>query len=149
MLVLAQDLSVAIDGVTLDPLPAGLDELARAVVISLFTWRRARPGDVLPDGGGDRQGWWGDTFAPVEGDRIGSRLWLLARSALTQETLNRARDYAAEALAWLIEDGVAARVEVTAERMGLSGLALTCRIWRDDGKEITLRFANAWSALNG
>ena len=72
-----QPLTVTIDGklVTL-----GLDSsepLVRAVIISLFTWRRARPDDDLP--GDLRMGWWGDTYAGTEGDRFGSRLWLLSR----------------------------------------------------------------------
>lgn len=143
----AQDLSVVVDGVTL-PLDFAGDELARAVMISLFTWRRARPDDRLPDGGASRQGWWGDSYAELPNDRIGSRLWLLARAALTQDTINRARDYAAEALAWLVDDKVATRVEVEAERAGLSGLALTCRIWRGAGRPVELRFSDVWKVMH-
>ncbi len=52
---------------------APLDPLTRAVVISLFTWRRAEPDDNadVP------MGWWGDTWPAVQNDRYGSRLWLL------------------------------------------------------------------------
>lgn len=39
------------------------DGLSRAVVISLFTWRRADTGDVYD--GSNKYGWWGDTY-PVE-----------------------------------------------------------------------------------
>ena len=54
---------------------APLDPLTRAVVISLFTWRRAEPDDNadVP------MGWWGDTWPAVQNDRYGSRLWLLYR----------------------------------------------------------------------
>ncbi|WP_200894101.1 phage GP46 family protein [Xanthomonas sp. MUS 060] len=51
--------------------------LVRAVLISLFTWRRANADDTLPDPRGFRMGWWGDTYPVVANDRIGSRLWLL------------------------------------------------------------------------
>jgi len=78
MLISSQPLSIVIDGETVELVQSGLDPLARAVIISLFTWRRANPDDVLP-AGDDRQGWFGDTFAEVRGDRIGSRLWLLSR----------------------------------------------------------------------
>ena len=60
---------------------APLDPLTRAVVISLFTWRRAEPDDNadVP------MGWWGDTWPAVQNDRYGSRLWLLQRSKLTNQ----------------------------------------------------------------
>ena len=51
-----------------------------AVLLSLLSDRRAESGD-LPAGATDRRGWWGDTLAAVDGDRIGSRLWLLGREA--------------------------------------------------------------------
>lgn len=49
-----------------------LDPLTRAVVISLFTHRRADPDDNadVP------MGWWGDTWPVVANDRYGSKLWL-------------------------------------------------------------------------
>lgn len=109
------------------------DGLQTAVVISLFTDRRADAAD-LPSGssGADQRGWWGDSFAEVEGDRIGSRLWLLAREKQTPATLLKARDYAKEALQWLIDDGIAREVLVQAEWVaGRNGvLALTVQIAR-------------------
>lgn len=92
------------------------DGLRTAVIISLFTDRRAEADDEIPDGGDDRRGWWADS--------LGSRLWLLARSKETPDTLARARTYAAESMQWLIDDGVATAVEVTAEwaRRGVLGL---------------------------
>lgn len=94
------------------------DGLQTAVVISLFTDRRAEASDLPADATGqDRRGWWGDSFAEVEGDRIGSRLWLLAREKQTQATLLKARDFAKEALQWLLDDGVARAVNVGTEWM--------------------------------
>lgn len=122
--------------------------LVRAVVISLFTWRRANADDVLPAPRGSRMGWWGDSFPPVPNDRIGSRLWLLARAKLTATVVQQAQDYAKEALEWLIDDGVAARIEVSAERLGLDGLALSCGLFAADGTARALiRFQNLWSLL--
>lgn len=141
-----QPLTIVVDGRTV---PLGLDSaepLVRAVVISLFTWRRANPDDELP--GDLRMGWWGDSFPSVPNDRIGSRLWLLSRAKLTAETVIRAREYAEEALRWLVEDGIAARVEVEAERQGIYTLALACRIYKSDGNVPTdIRFPDAWSFL--
>ena len=75
---------------------AGVDWLKSAVWMSLGTDRRAENDDVLPGGDGDKRGWWGDSFRQR---RIGSRLWLLERQKITADTLLRAEEYAAEALA--------------------------------------------------
>ena len=139
-----QPLTIVVDGRTTS---LGLDShepLVRAVIISLFTWRRANADDPLP--GDQRMGWWGDSFPAADNDRIGSRLWLLSRSKLTATTVAKAKEYAEEALAWLVADGVAARVEVEASRVGASGLGLACRIYRDDGKlSADVRFSDVWS----
>jgi phage gp46-like protein len=90
--------------------------LATAILISLFTDRRADDTDELPGDADDRRGWWGDSVAEVPGDQIGSKLWLLERSKITTDSVRLARQYGEEALAWLIADGVAAAVLVETER---------------------------------
>ncbi|EOM5101013.1 phage GP46 family protein [Escherichia coli] len=52
------------------------NSLLTAVIISLFTDRRALDSDEIPDGTRDRRGWWGDSFRERP---VGSRLWLLSR----------------------------------------------------------------------
>lgn len=78
-----------------------LDPLTRAVVISLFTHRRADPDDNadVP------MGWWGDTWPIVANDRYGSKLWLLQRSKLTNALVNTVRGYLREALQWMLDAG--------------------------------------------
>lgn len=141
-----QPLTIVIDSQTI---PLGLDSqepLIRAVMISLFTWRRANPDDDLP--GSEKQGWWGDSFPVEPNDRIGSRLWLLSRAKLLPETVARAKEYAEEALAWLVTDGIAARVVVESERRGIDTLALACRIYKSDGSTpLDIRFTDVWSFL--
>lgn len=137
--------------VTIDGQPAGdlsqADVLVRAVLISLFTWRRAKPDDITE---GEKMGWWGDGVEPpAVNDRIGSRLWLLRRAKLVPQTINAAREYAQEALAWLVEDGAAVRVDVTAERFGVDGLALQVVVYRTAGDKVALRFDNAWEKIRG
>ena len=90
------------------------DSLSRAVVISLFTWQRASQSDEVDND--QRMGWWGDTFAEEKGDKIGSKLWLLLRQKITEETLNRAQEYAYESLKWLIDDGICSDITVNVER---------------------------------
>lgn len=140
----SQDLSFTIDGVMVNTGMAQEDPLIRAVIVSLFTWRRANSDDVTE---GQKMGWWGDLTAEVANDRIGSRLWLLSREKMLPATLNRAREYAQEALAWMIEDGLASRIEVQAERFGTTGLALAATIYRDDGQVASLRFDNVWESI--
>lgn len=144
--MIGDESTLVIDGITTNASMTPNDLLARAVMISLFSWRRAQDGDV---GNGDKKyGWWGDNYADVVNDKIGSRLWLLARSKLTLETLSRAREYAIEALQWLLDDGVASDVSVTAERNGNERLDLWIVITRGDGSKLDLRFSDLWSNLN-
>lgn len=120
------------------------DGLQTAVLLSLFTDRRAEQGDQLPDGETDRRGWWADAVPVVDGDRHGSRLWLLARAKQTSATLERAERYAREALAWLLEDQVAERVDVLAEFARSGMLALTVTIYRPRADPVRYRFDQAW-----
>jgi phage gp46-like protein len=121
--------------------------LRSAVLVSLFTDRRANADDTLPDGGTDRRGFWGDIIAPdqlPEGSRrpLGSRLWLLAREKQTDETRHRAEAYAAEALQWLIDDGIAAAVTVRGEWVARGVLALAIAITRPGA--VPERYTELW-----
>lgn len=109
------------------------DGLRAAVLVSLFTDRRAEPDDTAS--GEDRRGWWADAWSEVDGDRIGSRLWLLARAKETATTLERARAYTAEALAWMIEDGIARAIEIEAEWAHRGMLGLRVAITLTDGSQ--------------
>lgn len=100
------------------------------MLLSLFTDRRV-PAEEPPAGEVDRRGWWGDTLA-ADGDRIGSRLWLLGRESRRPDIVRRAEEYAREALVWLLDDGVAVRVDVAAE--DASGVLLvTVDVYLPDG----------------
>lgn len=124
------------------------DGLETAVLMSLFLDREAAEGDVLPEGETDRRGWWGDAFPTVDGDKIGSRLWLLARSKRTPDVLARAEEYTREALAWLVEDRVASKVDVTTEFVGDGHeLGIAVEIYRPGKTDPTsFRFGSTWAA---
>ena len=94
------------------------DDLSTAVFISLFTWARAKPDDDIP-ADSQKFGWWGDKLAEDPNQRMGSRLWLLKRKKLTQETINLAVDYIKEALDWMVKDGVVGKIEVIPQRNGI------------------------------
>jgi len=124
--------------------------LETAVIISLFTDRRANEDDVLPDSNNlDRRGWWGDLTSDFENDQIGSRLWLLEREKTVPNVVIRAKQYAEEALRWLIDDGVAMKVEVETERQGVSGndiLAISGRIFKPGGDIYKFKYETQWAA---
>jgi len=126
-------------------------DLETAVYLSLFTWARAKDDDALPGDATDRKGWWGDLDGEaLHGTKvIGSRLWLLARALKTEATRQSAIAYAREALLWLVNDGVAARITVDAEWQGDDRLALIVAIYDRAGALIyDRRFAWAWTDLS-
>lgn len=134
---------MAIDG----PGLAVDDGLRTALLVSLFTDARSRDDDELPAGETRRRGWWGDLLA-VPGDGIGSRLWLLAREKQTEETRERAQDYAREACQWLIDDGVASQVDVSAEWLdGVGRLGLAVTVHRPGLDAVTHRFDDLWKSI--
>lgn len=105
------------------------DGLDTAIIISLATDLRAGDDDVLPDPNGTRRGFWADSVAPVvEGDAIGSKIWLLERGKRTAQTLIAFKAWAEASLAWMIEDGIADTVVVTPEAWGDSGIAYSVQV---------------------
>jgi len=116
--------------------------LETAVIISLFSDRRASDDDVLPPADTDKRGWWGDT----EMDKIGSRLWLLSREKQMPQVLAKANEYAREALKWMIDDNVASHVDVIVESHRFEMLAIQVNISRKNGKEMSYRYNYAWQA---
>ncbi|WP_414617220.1 phage GP46 family protein [Yersinia intermedia] len=121
------------------------DNLTRAVIISLFTWRRADPDDDSEQ----PMGWWGDSYPTIQNDRIGSRLYLLQRTTLTSKTVELARGYLEQALAWLKDDGVVSRITINVQRRGTEILTAEITLYRNDGNSQLITFDDLWSALNG
>jgi phage gp46-like protein len=123
------------------------DGLESAVLLSLFTDRRATVEQLRPgDDQSDLRGWWGDFSPPADGDRIGSLLWLLGREKQTRETLARARQYAQQALSWMIDDRVASQVTVTTEYGAPGVMHIGVAIDRPDGSRLTYRYDFEWAA---
>lgn len=120
--------------------------LNTAVLLSLFTWRRAEPYDTLPSGT-DPQGWWGDNVDLEESEtKLGSRLHLLIRATLNPETARRAEDYAYEALQPLVDQGAVARFVCTATIEQVKGhLVLAVDGYSQDGQKIySQKFERLW-----
>jgi phage gp46-like protein len=124
--------------------------LTTAVYISLFTDARADEDDAVVNDG-ELRGWWADLT--MVGDKIGSRLWLLDRAKTTPSTVAAAVEYAEEALQWMVDDGVVARIECAAERQKKDNntymLALRVTLYHADGKNTVLEFNDLWEAQFG
>lgn len=134
--------SITIDAEKLD---LSTDEgLQTAVIISLFTDRRAND-EELPAGVTSKRGWWGDSLSDIDGDAIGSKLWLIQREKELNSVAMRAEQYAREALQWLISTRIASQVDVTAELLGNGRLGLGVRIHRPS-KLVEYRFNYNWDA---
>ncbi|PMI33509.1 hypothetical protein BCT30_04890 [Enterovibrio norvegicus] len=118
------------------------DGLNSLVFMMLMTDARAKDSDALPAGTTDRRGWPGDSFAASP---WGSRLWLLAREKLTTTTLQRAEDYASEALVPLLK-GTAKRYRVTASRQGRERLRLDITITKPDNTVMRYGISLRWAA---
>jgi phage gp46-like protein len=129
------------------------------------------PFGLANHGSGDRGGWWGDWYAPTAIDTLrakgvltaviapgqlpspapadlnGCRWWLLQRAKATAENVALAKDYGAEALQWLVDDGVAASVTVTAKDDGKGRLVPHVEIARPKGDLVSFAFAALWDAM--
>ena len=115
-------------------------DLSTAVLISLFTDRQAAPGDRLPDTSGNQRGWWADP-------EMGSRMWLLSRAKQTDETAGLAYDYIAEALQWLVDDGIVARFDIVVSWVRRSVLGAQVVAYSPSGAQL-LNAAYAWNGFN-
>lgn len=126
--------------------------LAAATALSLFCDRRVNP-EELPDGATDRRGWWGDAFDPPGDPGIGSRLWLLAREKQRPDVLTRAREYAEEALRWMVDDGVARSVSASVvflrdaptAPVDVPGIFLSVEIAKPNGDALVFRYSLTWT----
>jgi phage gp46-like protein len=115
---------------------------ATAMLVSIFSDRRAASDDDLPAGVSDlgapaswdeRRGWIGDALDRA-GRRVGSRLWLLSRAHDDEETRALAESYVDEALSWSADEyGVAPEIAVSWARSGV--LAIRASI---DGTAVSL-----------
>lgn len=134
-------LTLTADGGDLGLNPEGLAAdagLGSAVLLSLFCDARARRDDLPEDTLESRRGWWADR----EGDRFGSRLWLLRRSKQTSGTLREYEQAAEDALAWMVREQIVQRVQVEASYPGAGIVHLVVRLERGEAR----RWADRWEA---
>lgn len=109
--------------------------LENAVTISLFTDARVTAEET--DDSSDLRGYWGDMDLP-EGQSLGSKLWTLRREKITQDILNKTRNYCVEALEWLVDGDHLQAVNVTVQRGGLSRVEFYIQCQLPDGSWVDL-----------
>jgi phage gp46-like protein len=108
-----------------------MDEgLENAVTLSLFT----------------ATGWWGNSVSGGGSGRYGVSLDGIESRKLTNQTRLDAIEYARQALAWMIADGIAKSIEVDAVIQSVSMLALIIQIIQPD-RSTTVRYNINWAAF--
>lgn len=86
--------------------------LETCVLITLGTNRKINTDDVKPDNSLDSGGWWGDAVPVIEGDLVGTRLWLLRRAKTNNELINASKEYLKEGFQWMLNDNVISNLYV-------------------------------------
>ena len=86
------------------------DQLDTAILVSLFTDRRASSAEVVKPQ--YRRGWIGDLETPA--DLYGSMLWLFEQSRLTGSVAAKIGSFGKLALDWMVRDGIATEVSARA-----------------------------------
>jgi len=117
-----------------------------AVLITLGTDKYADDDDPLPDDGGYRGGWFGDSIPPVPDYKMGTKLWLLRRSKTEREIPARAKEYLLDGFKWMIDDGIIEKIEVNVERRRdlNTTLAFTLSFIKPEGNTIFYKFYYNW-----
>jgi len=122
----------------------GDSDLATLVLIGILTDRRSFPDDPIPNA----RGWTGDGLRKATESLIGSRLFLIRNEKTTDTTLVKINEYVKESLQLLIDDGIAATVEVISEYFDkVKGIiAIQVTITKPFG-ELDTKFEILWNQL--
>jgi len=112
-----------------------------AVLISLFSNQRATLEDKLPNRTDTRGGYWGDELLELP---LGSKLWLLGRSKIDNDTLTTSEQYIKDALKWMVTDGIADSIEATATRANVNQINWLVNIKKKTGDSVFFKFFVNW-----
>lgn len=118
-----------------------------AIPVSLFTDARA-PAALVAEPQ-NRRGWIGNLMTAATMRQLGSILWVLDQTRITQETLNVARLAAQDAFQWMVDDGIALGVLVSlarSSRSSQSGIIITIQI--TDTSNVVSRYQTLWRATD-
>lgn len=115
-----------------------------AIPVSLFTDARA-PAALVAEPQ-NRRGWIGNLMTASTMRQLGSILWALDQTRITQETLNIARLEAQSALQWMVDDGVALGVLADVTRASQGSIVITIQI--TDTSNVVSRYQTLWRATD-
>ncbi|GAF72764.1 unnamed protein product, partial [marine sediment metagenome] len=101
--------------------------------------------DIIPDGSEDRRGWWGSEFLSDEIKTFGSKLWLLKRSKMSNDLLERIREYCEEALEWMIQVGITNEILIEVFKHSMETVEIVLTIVKPD-KTVSYRYYYNWEA---
>lgn len=123
------------------------DSLENSVIISIGTYARERnlgnAANLKPNVGG----WWGDALD--EEGTLGGYLYEAFPGKLTEETAEAVENLCAEALKWMVDDGVAKAVNCEAGIVENAVLNLVVTIERPEGDSEVFLYEFNWSATDG
>lgn len=115
-----------------------------AIPVSLFTDARA-PAALVSEPQ-YRRGWIGNLMTAATMRQLGSILWVLDQSRITQERLNVARLAAQDAFQWMVDDGVALGVKIDVQRNSVTGIIVFIEI--TDTSNVVSRYQTLWRATD-
>jgi phage gp46-like protein len=122
-----------------------VDDFSTAIDMSILTDKRADDSQQqIPK---YRRGWWGNIANNVQGYEIGSLLWLLNQTRLTEDIKNDAKDFALDSLQWFLDEVYLKDIQAEVTRTARNELTLAITLVRYDN-QIDKRFYNLWENIN-
>jgi len=110
---------------------------------------RLPEGRDLPTGMSNRFGWWADHLRDDDYS-FGSQLWFELAQKATPDRPRRLKKALEDALAPMVEDGIASAVSVEVERLAPGSYGAVVEIERvDGGGDVELRYENLWDFVGG
>ena len=120
------------------------NSLQMSVILSIASWRRSDNYEGSARLDSSIGGWWADALNDIP---LGSRLWTLFKEKLNNVTLENAKKLVKEALQWMIDDGVAKDVSVSAGIGNNRNTAIfEVGIVKPSGNEETFQYEINWEA---
>ena len=119
------------------------DSLQMSVTLSLLCWCRNETYDGAAILDPSIGGWWADALNEIP---LGSRLWTQFRKRLTDVTIGNAIQLVKEALAWMVTDGVAKEVNVSASISGKTSASFVVQVVKPTGDTEQFKYETNWEA---
>lgn len=119
------------------------DSLQNAVLLSLAIWNRSEIDSGVAATENVQGGWWADALNELP---LGSKLYTIFRDRLDESSLEKAKGLVKDALKWLLDDGVAKSVDVSATIAGKTSAEFVIVIKKPDGNDEEFKWKTNWEA---